>query len=321
MFGAAGQPVAAGLCDLRCDPLTQRLLDGSGQPDPTREACGSPHPASGSGSASKGPELLVRYTADFVDFVCEQTPEGRGSDLDQRTRGPCSVHLGEQLRRSTQQTSPPAAGQIRDSSRSSSTRPAAREIDCTRLCAPLESDITMPAANAKGDATATGKLPGRCESSRRPCRVSCGQRCPRRWRGVSLPVAVHGRPDHRHAQHLAIQRYAPGCAFELREVQVRPGPAAATRQSIEPSCTTLKAGSRCGNHPGPRNVVCAISATVEQVAALRTRYAVFHGCYKLADSMFASNKHAEVVAPKQLAGRFHAYLGDAAKLRRVGGIR
>ena len=86
----------------------------------------------------------------------------------------------------------------------------------------------------------------------------------------------------------------------------------------EPSCTKLLAGSGSDIMSFPDNVACDGTTNMQQDC-----YAVFHGCYKLADSQFTApaDRNAEVVNGKQLAGRFHAYLGDVAKLRRVRGLR
>ena len=174
----------------------------------------------------------------------------------------------------------------------------------------------MPAANAKGDATATGKLPE--DASPVVGHAAClagsgahddGEECRFLWQYMADPTT--GTPS------TSPYNDTLGVCFEFAKFKYDPtGGSNAT--VIEPSCTTLKAGSDAAI-TGPRNVVCNLGDG--QGGSAADCYAVFHGCYKLADSMFASNKHAEVVAPKQLAGRFHAYLGDAAKLRRVGGIR
>jgi len=149
VFGAAGQPVSAGLCDPKCDPLSQKRLTDNA------EACGSTIVANGSGSGSTGPDEGC-YTADFVDFTCASTPEGRATDPNNtlEDRAACTAANGcafDSTHFFTNGCDPGFVSFFFDSTGSS-------QVDCTRLCAPLETDQGS-AANGVGDQTKPGKLP------------------------------------------------------------------------------------------------------------------------------------------------------------------
>jgi len=88
---------------------------------------------------------------------------------------------------------------------------------------------------------------------------------------------------------------------------------------VEPACATLRAGSSGSAEAGGLdNVACSNPTTGTEADC----FAVEHACYKLANSMFTSSntKKLEVPNGKALSQRYHAWLGDTAKLRRVGGI-
>ena len=222
VFGASGQPVAAGLCDQKCDPLSQRLLGSDGNPDPAHEACDSPTPqgtgsATGSGS-SAGPEEGC-YTADFIAFTCASTPEGRGTDVantlvDRAACTPANGCAFDSTQFFTNGCDPGFVSFFLDTTGSS-------QVDCTRLCAPLESDKTMPLANAKGDDTVAGKLPddaapvaGHAACIAGSGAADAGEECRFLWQFIT--DLEHGCPEH-----VDVQRH-PRRVLRGRRVQVRP---------------------------------------------------------------------------------------------------
>ena len=133
IFESDGKPVA-GVCDVRCDPLTQVLAVGT-----KTAACGSTDPA----VADTG-----CFTFDAVDYTCARIPAAaRGLTDRMRAYGPSTGGA---------YVNGCAAGYI----------PWLYEqegsmiVICSGLCAPAPTDNTaqnMP--NAKGDAAALVKLP------------------------------------------------------------------------------------------------------------------------------------------------------------------
>ena len=127
----SGDMTVAGVCDPKCDPLTQALLAGS-----NTEACGSPMAASPTNGC---------YTFDLVDFTCAGIPtQARGLIDRMKAFGPASGGA---------YVNGCAAGYLpffREQTGSTTTI-------CAGLCAPTKTD-TANATNFRGDPTVPAKL-------------------------------------------------------------------------------------------------------------------------------------------------------------------
>lgn len=121
----------AGVCDPKCDPLTQRHLA-----PPNAEACGSMDPAM--------PNVGC-YTSDFVDFTCARVPMAAKGKTDyMEAYGPSA---GSAFVNGCEAGYVPAFVAMSGS----------MTVVCSGLCAAKKTD-TLNVANQDGDVMALGKL-------------------------------------------------------------------------------------------------------------------------------------------------------------------
>lgn len=121
----------AGVCDPKCDPLTQRHLA-----PPNAEACGSTDPAM--------PNVGC-YTSDFVDFTCARVPMMAKGKINYDTAyGPSA---------GTAFVNGCEAGYVPGIRKASGSM----DVACMGLCAAKKTDRTL-ITNADGDIAALGKL-------------------------------------------------------------------------------------------------------------------------------------------------------------------
>ncbi|MGE0870276.1 MAG: hypothetical protein AB7P03_17050 [Kofleriaceae bacterium] len=129
LFEVGGTTIA-GVCDPACDPLTQNLKDMDNSP-----ACGSTNPA----MPNKG-------CYGFDEYSCAPT-------------GSASWPLTDRAVPRADNGIPYLNGCAPGFMPIFFEMTGSMKTLCSGLCAALESDNTKPAANAKGDAAALGKLP------------------------------------------------------------------------------------------------------------------------------------------------------------------
>ncbi|MBA3801057.1 MAG: hypothetical protein H0X18_18575 [Geodermatophilaceae bacterium] len=130
----SGDMTVAGVCDPKCDPLTQALLAGT-----TTAACGSPDPAAPNAGC---------FTFTGIDFTCAPV-------------GPTTLALTDRM-----PARGPTSGGAYVNGCAPGFLPFFREmtgsnvIVCAGMCAPLKTDMT-PAlrANVVGSKTVPAKLP------------------------------------------------------------------------------------------------------------------------------------------------------------------
>ncbi len=131
----SGDVTVAGVCDPKCDPLTQALKAGT-----NTAACGSPMPAMPNAGC---------FTFDYVDFTCAPV-------------GPSTLPLTDRM-----PARGPASGGAYVNGCSPGFVPFWREatgsnvIVCAGMCAPAKSDNSTAALRAanKGDPAVPAKLP------------------------------------------------------------------------------------------------------------------------------------------------------------------
>ena len=123
----------AGVCDPKCDPLTQALLVGT-----NTAACGSADPAMADSGC---------FTFDQIDFTCARIPTAARNLTDRmRAFGPSTGGF---------YVNGCAAGYLPMVIEMSGSM----NVICSGLCAPAKTDNTpQNAGNALGDATAVAKL-------------------------------------------------------------------------------------------------------------------------------------------------------------------
>lgn len=129
----SGDMTVAGVCDPKCDPLTQALLVGT-----NTAACGSQNPATPNAAC---------YTFDRIDFTCAGIPmPARGLTDRMKAYGPASGGA---------YVNGCAAGYVPFFFEQTGST----TIVCSGLCAPAKTDNT-PAnmGNARGDVTVPAKL-------------------------------------------------------------------------------------------------------------------------------------------------------------------
>jgi hypothetical protein len=130
----SGGTISYGACDPACDPLTQKLLAGSGALD----ACGATDPA----APNKG-----CYTFDFEVFTC--APVGAQTLTLTDQQAPRTDSAGNPFVNGCAPGFVPLFLE----------QTGSMKALCTGLCAPLKTDKTQPAANVTGDPAALAKLP------------------------------------------------------------------------------------------------------------------------------------------------------------------
>jgi hypothetical protein len=144
LFDQAGN-ITAGVCDPECDVFTQEVLDGN------IAACGSPVPE----NPYLGCYLGGAGSAGYQFATCSSTPESRGVTAPATDRVPCTAANGC----ATLNNAPYSNGCAPGYDALLIQNTGSTTVICSALCSPLETDKTQ-AANAPGNTTALGKLPG-----------------------------------------------------------------------------------------------------------------------------------------------------------------
>ena len=218
-------PSVGGLCDPTCDPLTQIRVEDQA-------------PACGAGSAIA--PTTGCYSDDFQTFTCATTPLGRGLTTPLVDRAPCTAADG--CAGLSNGCEPGYVPLLTDSTGST-------QIDCTALCAPLDTDATRP-ANAPGDATALGKLPS-----------------------DAAPVAGHATCTARGGENGEECRYLYRFAPQPTPLGTTLGVCFAYAHFGERACATLRAGS--AGDAGSDTAPCSDPQTGSEADC----FAITHGCY------------------------------------------
>lgn len=134
VFQTGPQDFSAGLCDVKCDPLTQELLAGA-----NKTACGSP--------TATRPEKGC-YTGNRLDFTCGRVP----TDAIGKTDGTPALVDGD----GDAYSNACDAGYVAITFASST----AQRTICNGLCAPVSTFATSPEPkHPDGDPAASAKLP------------------------------------------------------------------------------------------------------------------------------------------------------------------